>query len=87
MATITDQDAGEILRNLYRQGVGKEELKALANLPSKTQFKAACQEIEDFWTGGEAQLKTDVEAALGTSITNALAKKFRRAFFMWKSDK
>ena len=88
MAVLTDQDSGEILRILYQNGVGKEELKAqFATLPSKSQFKNAFQVIESLWSDNAATVKSDVETALGGSVTGALAKKIGRAYLEWKMGK
>lgn len=88
MATLTNTDAGEILRILYKLGVGKEELKAeFGALPTKTQFKNGFQVIEDLWSDNAVTVKAAVEAALGGSMTNPLAKKIGRAWLEWKAGK
>ena len=87
MAVLTDSDSGEIRKALYAAGQGKEELKALPNLPNEAQLKAAFQAIEDFWTNNAATLKTNMETALGRTITATLARKIGRAWLEWKTGK
>jgi hypothetical protein len=87
MAVINNDDYGQMRRSVYRAGQGKEELKALAGLPNKTELRAAFQVFENFWTNNAAQLKSDLETALGRSITNALARKIGRAWLEWKLGK
>jgi hypothetical protein len=87
MAVLTDTDYGAIRHSVYTAGQGKEELKALGNLPTKAQLKAAFQVLEDFWSDNAAQVKTDLETALGFSITGALAKKIGLAWLIWKVSK
>jgi hypothetical protein len=87
MAALTNEDYGQMRRSVYRTGQGKEELKALAGLPSESELRAAFQVIENFWTNNAAQVKSDVEAALGRSITNALARKIHLAWLIWKISK
>lgn len=87
MAVLTNDDYGQIRESLYKASFGKEELKALPNLPSEAQLKAAFQAIEDFWANNAATLKTNMETALGRSITAALARKIGRAWLEWKTGK
>lgn len=87
MATLINTDYGRLRDLLYRAGFGKEELKALASLPNESQILAGFQVFEDFWTNNAAQVKSNLEAALGRSITNTLARKFGRAWLEWKTDK
>lgn len=87
MATLTDPEAGVMRRTVYTVGQGKEECKALASLPTKAQWKAAFQVLENLWENNKVQIKADVETALGRSITNPLAKKIGLAFLLWKVTK
>lgn len=88
MAILTNEDYGPLRKSLYRAGFGKEELKALlGGLPSEAQLLAAFQVIEDLWADNAVQIKADLEAALGRTITNALAKKIGRAWLEWKTGK
>lgn len=84
MGILTSEDYTELRKIIYRQGVGKEELKALPYLPNKNQLKAVFQEIEDYWENTQATLKSDMDTAMGQTITNALAKKFGKAWMKWK---
>lgn len=87
MATLTDTEAGVMRRTVYTPGQGKDEIKALASVPNKSQWKAAFQVLETFWEANKTQVKADIETALGRSITNALAKKIGLAFLIWKVTK
>jgi hypothetical protein len=84
MAVLTNDDYGQMRRSVYRAGQGKEELKALAGLPNETELRAAFQVIENFWSNNATQVKSDVEAALGRTITNSLARKIHLAWLIWK---
>jgi len=77
---LTNAEYGVLRDRLYRLGRGKEELKALPNLPNKTQLIAVFQVLEDFWENNKATVKGDMETALGFSITGTLAKKIGRAW-------
>jgi hypothetical protein len=88
MAVLTNDDYGKLRRALYRAGFGKEELKALVGgLPDESHLLAAFQVLEDLWSNNAAQVKTNMEAALGISISNALAKKIGRAWLEIKTSK
>jgi succinylarginine dihydrolase len=87
MAVLGNDDYGQIRESLYKAGFGKEELKALPNLPNEAQLKAAFQVMEDLWTNNAATVKTNIETALGRSITAALARKIGRAWLEWKTGK
>jgi hypothetical protein len=80
MATLTDQEYGELRRLIYRAGHGKEELKALANLPDSPTFKAILEAVETFWEDNRAALKADMDTAAGFTLTAPLAKKIGKAW-------
>jgi hypothetical protein len=85
MATITSADLDTLYsQTLYRPGQGKEELKALAALPNKTQLVAAFQVIETFWETNKAAVKADIDTALGVTTSAALARKIGLAWLLWK---
>lgn len=84
MAILTDKDYGEIRDSIYRKGVGKEDLKSLATLPSKAQLKAAFQSLENDMVAAFPSMKANVEAALGVGITNALMQKLLAGYLVWK---
>lgn len=87
MAVLNTDDYQKLREHLYQWGTGKEELKALSNLPNKSQMLAAFQAIEDFWTTNAATLKTNMEVALGRPISVALARKIGLAWLTWKVGK
>lgn len=87
MAVLTGADYGELRNSVYQLGKGKEELKALAFLPNKSQVLAAFQAIEDFWEANKATLKADVDTALGVTTTAAFAEKILAAWLSWKVNK
>lgn len=84
MAVLTNSDYTELRKAVYRLGFGKEELKALPYLPNKSQLKAVFQEIEDYWENNQVTLKSDMDAAMGQTMTNPLAKKFGKVWMKWK---
>jgi hypothetical protein len=95
MATLTDQDYGALRRIAYRAGYGKEELKALPNLPKKSQLKAAFQAIEDGMLTTPipagavgmtviAALKGRTETAIGQTVPMALFVKLFDTWVRWR---
>ena len=87
MATLNDQDYGQIREALYRKGVGKEELKALGSLPSKAQLKAAFQSMENDTVASFSSVKSNMDTALGVTTTTTLAQKLYAAYLRWKINK
>lgn len=84
MATLTAEDYKQLRKACYVAGAGKEEFKALANLPNETQLMACFQSLEDWVVNDFASVKTGMETALGVSLTVAHAKKIIAAFLLWK---
>lgn len=84
MAALTNADYKEIRTILYRSGQGKEELKALANLPNETQLKASFQALEDRWDAVRASFKTNADAGLGVTTTASL---IRSLFEAWLANR
>lgn len=84
MAILGASEYHDLRSALYRSGFGKEELKALPNLPSEPQLLAAFQAIETFWENNRATLKANIDSALGIPTTNALARKIGRAWLDYK---
>lgn len=85
MATLTAENYKALRKTVYQAGAGKEEFKALANLPNETQLMACFQVLEDWVTNDFAGLKTDMQTALGgVTITVPHAKKIIAAFLLWK---
>ena len=92
MATLNWNDYKELRRAAYRQGYGKEELKALPRLPNKNELMSMFQAIEDWFTTGfsgvpTTSLKAATEAGLGQSMPNPLVQKVTSVWFTWKSKK
>lgn len=83
MAVLTDQDYGEI-RDAAYQGVCKADLKALAALPSKTQFKAAFQSMENDMVSAFPGIKSNFDAALGVTTSANLGRRLFAAYLRWK---
>jgi hypothetical protein len=87
MAALTDIQYGEIHNLVYRQGQGKEELKAHPTLPDQAHLKAAYQVLENFWEDNKAAVKAALDTALGVTTTGAEAKKIGLQFLIWKASK
>ena len=89
MAILTKEDYIALRNTIYRQGFGKEELKALPTVPNKTDLMNMFQACEDWFTNGfnnvpTTSLKSALETGLGQSITLDLAKKVIQVWFKWK---
>ena len=84
MAILTNAEYGQIRGNVWRFGSGKEELKALAALPTKAQLLAAFQAIENNSQASRATIKAAVDAALGITTSVALARKLYAAYLAVK---
>ena len=85
MAALTPDDYGQLRKYVYRFGSGKEELKAdSASLPNEAKLLAAFQVFEDFWEANRVAVKTSLDAAIGFTTSNALAKKLAVA---WLANK
>jgi hypothetical protein len=84
MAVLTSADYKELRRMLYRFGEGKEDLKALPNLPSEAQLLACFQAIEDKWVADQTTYKGLMETALNRTITNTLARLIGKSYLYWR---
>ena len=90
MAVLTNQDYGELRLSVYRQGLGKEELKAeLTALPDKSTLTAMFQDIEDsmtslFTSPSASGIKTIIDSSLGVTTTQTLASKIFAGYLKWK---
>ena len=80
MAILTNAEYGQLRAAIYRRGAGKEELKALAALPSKAKLLAVFQAIEDNSQASRAAIKSAIDAALGFATSAALARKLYAAY-------
>lgn len=83
MANLTSAYS-ELRDSVYVLGRGKEELKALTNLPTKAQLLACFQAYEDFLVANVATIKANGDTALGITTTQALFKKLFAAYLTWK---
>ena len=85
MATLTSADYKVLRKSVYSAGAGKEELKALANLPNEGQILACFQALEDATIAHfTATIKPAIDTALGVTTSTALAKKIYGAYLLWK---
>lgn len=84
MAQLNWSDYSEIRNALYRLGQGKEEMKAMANLPSKDQLKAVFQALEDWWGSEQPKVKGLIDTNYGQTTTAALAKKIFKQYVTFK---
>jgi len=84
MAVLTDLDKTEIKRNYFVKGQGKEEFKGTNPSMSGVQLLAVLQAIEDKWEADRTAYKTVMDAASGTTLTNAQAKILGRGWLAWK---
>ena len=84
MAQLTAADYKVIRKALYTAGAGKEELKALASLPTEATLMAIFQAAEDRTVAAFNLFKADLDAALGVTTTVAAAKKVYAAYLKWK---
>ena len=80
MAILTNAEYGQLRAAIYRRGSGKEELKALAALPSKAKLLAGFQAIEDNSQASRAAIKAAMDTALGFVASAALARKLYAAY-------
>ena len=92
MANLTWDDYRDLRSHLYRQGSGKEELKALSRLPNKNELMSMLQAIEDWFTNGflnvpTKSLKEAFETGLGQAAPNQLVHKIVGVWFRWKAGK
>lgn len=51
---------------------------------TKAQIKLGVQAIEDFWENNRAVLKSNIDTAVGQTISNALAKKMGKWWLQYK---
>jgi len=87
MAALDWNDYKELRQQTYKQGYGKEELKTLDPFPNKQTLMNTFQAIEDWFVAAYPALKLEIETVLGQSITNTLAQKLVRVWFLWKASR
>ena len=72
MAVLTNEDFTAYKHAIRRDPDALAEMKALS--PSKTAWKAALQALEDGYNSRRLAIKSEMEAASGLTLSNALAK-------------
>lgn len=82
MAALTDADFTAYKRALRADPTAKAEMRTLA--PSKASWKAALQALEDGYTSRRAAIKGEMDTAIGTVMSNALALKLEK---VWMRNK
>ena len=85
MATVTLAMLAAQYRKRYRKGKGKEDFKT-GVLVTKTAMLSGLQAVEDRFMADRANYKTDLDAALGITTTNAQAKQYERMWFDLHED-
>ena len=84
MAVLTDAEFAAIRRNARSDPDAKQEY--IRSGLTKTQWKAAVQAIEDDFESNRIPLKALMDAATGVTLSNPLAKKIGRTYFLWKGS-
>lgn len=79
---VPNEGYGAFRQYLWRHF--KVDLKA-AGMFNKTQLRAAADAIDNHWEDGLAKVKSDLEIALGVSLTAAQAKTVAKAWMLWKA--
>lgn len=82
MAVLTNAQKFEIHKLIRQSGFGKTELTAAG--VSAPKLGDAFQAVEDFWESNRPTIKSDIDAAIGFTTTNAFAKKIGKAWLAWK---
>lgn len=86
MATITDVQCAKWRQKLHRESLSL--MQGEATPLTKAEYKAAFQAVEDFWEINRTALKSDIDTAVGRTISNALAKKIGRQWMQskWRDE-
>lgn len=87
MAVLQPEDYRELRKNVYQAGKGKEELKALPNLPNNVQLFNAFQSLEDSFVASFAAFKSNMDTQLGVTTSSILAQKMMAGYLLWKINK
>ena len=82
MVALTNDDFTAYKHALRKDPAAKAEMVALA--PSKADWKATLQALEDGYETRRAAIKAEMDTALGSTLTNALAKKLEK---VWMANK
>ncbi len=83
MAILTNEDFTAYKRALRNDAEAKVEMRALA--PSKAEWKAALQALEDGFNSRRPAIKAEMDAAVGTTMTVALAVKLEKVWMQHKA--
>ena len=78
MAVLTSADLTAYKRAIRRDPIAKAELRALS--PSKADWTAAMQGLEDWFEAERPNIKVAMQTASGLTLSNALAKKLARVW-------
>ena len=82
MATITDVEAAKLRQKLHREHI---DLMLAESPPlTKVQYTAAIQAIEDWYESERITVKGLIDTAVGTTISNSLAKKIGKFWMKTK---
>lgn len=87
MATLTNEDFQDIRQRVYADATYRASFKAWGL--SKAQYEAALQGAETWFVGAftttpSTSFKAAIEAAIGTTCTNAQAKLIGFAWMGWR---
>lgn len=82
MAIITDSQCTKFRHSLHHEALGL--LQAESPHLTKAEIKVIFLTIDSWWENNRASLKSDIDAALGRSISNTLARKFGRFWMQYK---
>ena len=82
MAVLTDDDFTAYKRGLRNDPAAKAEMRSLS--PSKGDWKATLQALEDGYETRRAAIKAEMDTAMGATLTNALSKKLEK---VWMHNK
>ena len=83
MSVLTNADFTTYKRALRNDADAKEEMVDLS--PSKADWKATLQALEDGYESRRAAIKAEMDAAMGATISNVLAKKLEKVWMINKS--
>lgn len=82
MAILSDTVLATMRQKLHGDGLAL--LQAESPPLSKAEIKAAVQAIEDYWETNRANIKANIDAAVGRTISVALAKKLGKYWLQYK---
>ncbi len=83
MAVLTNEDFTAYKRALRNDPDAKVEMRALT--PSKQAWMASLQALEDGYNTRRAAIKGEMDTAIGSTMTNALAMKLEKVWMQQKA--